>query len=301
MSIPDYQKLMLPLLLIAQDNKKHKLQDAIKELSENFNLTDEEKKELLPSGKQYKFNNRVNWARTYLRKAGLLDCPERGFFKITDRGIQFLSKKPDQITTKSLWQFPEFQTFQGRRKTRTNYENIENEENTPEEKIESSILEINESLAFELLGKIEESSNSFFEKIVVELLLKMGYGGSRKDAGKAIGKSGDGGIDGIINEDKLGLDKIYIQAKKWGDTHVGRPELQKFAGSLEMHHATKGVFITTSKFTADARDYVKKIQKTIILIDGEELAHLMIEYNLGVSSVALYELKKIDNDYFIDD
>ncbi|MBN1212158.1 MAG: restriction endonuclease, partial [candidate division Zixibacteria bacterium] len=207
MSIPDYQEIMLPILKLASDNKEHSLSDAIKILADEFNLNSEERRELLPSGKQYKFNNRVGWARTYLKKAGLIASPERGIFKITERGHQVLSQTPKRIDNKFLLKYPEFQEFTGKRKETTILED-EQKVDTPEEIIESAFQEINESLASELLEKIKSSSDTFFERLVVELLIKMGYGGSRIDAGKAIGKSGDGGIDGIIKEDKLGLDII---------------------------------------------------------------------------------------------
>jgi len=300
MRIPKYHEIMLPLLKLASDNKNYSLSDAIEILATDFNLTNDDKRELLPSGKQYKFNNRVGWARTYLKKAGLIESPERGLFKITEKGHQVLSQKPKIIDKNLLMKYPNFQEFQSRKKDTSDVE-VNDKDNTPEEIIDSTFQEIKESLASELLENIKSTTDSYFEKIVVELLIKMGYGGSIIDAGKAIGKSGDGGIDGIIKEDKLGLDVIYIQAKKWSDTHVGRPEIQKFAGSLDMHHANKGVFLTTSKFTSDAKDFVNKIQKKIILIDGNKLAHYMIDYNLGVSNIAEYELKKIDTDYFIDD
>jgi len=300
MRIPKYHEIMLPLLKLASDNKNYSLSDAIEILVTDFNLTNDDKRELLPSGKQYKFNNRVGWARTYLKKAGLIESPERGLFKITEKGHQVLSQKPKIIDKNLLMKYPNFQEFQSRKKDTSDVE-VNDKDNTPEEIIDSTFQEIKESLASELLENIKSTTDSYFEKIVVKLLIKMGYGGSIIDAGKAIGKSGDGGIDGIIKEDKLGLDVIYIQAKKWSDTHVGRPEIQKFAGSLDMHHANKGVFLTTSKFTSDAKDFVNKIQKKIILIDGNKLAHYMIDYNLGVSNIAEYELKKIDTDYFIDD
>jgi restriction system protein len=301
--IPDYQSLMLPLLRLASDRKEHKYRDIIENLASEFQLTDEERKELLASGNQAIFDNRVGWAKTYLKKAGLLDSPKRATFVITQTGLDTLNKNPERIDAKYLRQFPSFLEFQNtsRNDTETEEETtaISAHEQTPEESLDKAYQRIRKSLASELLNRVVDLSSTFFERLVVELLVKMGYGGSIKDAGKAIGKSGDEGIDGTIKEDKLGLDIIYIQAKRWKPGNVvGRPELHKFVGALAGQGAKKGIFITTSNFTKEALGYTPKNETKIVLIDGEQLAQLMIDHNLGCTTQQIYELKKIDSDYF---
>lgn len=302
--IPDYQSLMLPLLRLVADGREYKYREIVEALALHFKITDEERNELLPSGNQAIFDNRVGWARTYLKKAGLIASPQRASFNITQAGIDTLKKNPDRIDAKYLRQFPSFVVFQ----TGSLPENpdersaIETNGQTPDEIFDEAYQRIRTSLASELLNKVVGLSPAFFERLVVELLVKMGYGGSIKDAGKALGKSGDEGIDGTIKEDKLGLDIIYIQAKRWNPGNaVGRPELQKFVGALAGQGAKKGVFITTSHFTKDAIDYTPRNETKIVLIDGELLAQLMIDYNLGCTTQQTYELKKIDNDYFGED
>lgn len=301
--IPDYQSLMLPLLRHVSDRQEHKYRDLIENLATEFKVTDQERKELLASGNQLIFDNRVGWAKTYLKKAGLLDSPKRATFVITELGVQTLNKNPDHIDAKYLRQFPAFLEFihAGRNESESEEEKISHEPTikTPEENLDKAYQNIRKSLASELLTNVVELSPTFFERLVVELLVKMGYGGSIKDAGKAIGKSGDEGIDGTIKEDKLGLDIIYIQAKRWKKGNVvGRPELHKFVGALAGQGAKKGIFITTSNFTKEALDYTPKNETKIVLIDGEQLAQLMIDYNLGCTPQQIYELKKIDTDYF---
>ncbi len=303
MTIPDFQKIMLPLLKYANDGQEHSLRETITYLATVFDLTEEERKELLPSGQQALFDNRVAWSRTYLKKAGFLESPRRGFLKITERGIQALKQSPSEINLKSLNEFPEFIEFKTIKKE-TEKSEAEFEyfsDNTPQESIEFGYQKIKKELEVELLKRIKSCSAEFFEKLVVDLLVTMGYGGSRHDAGKAIGKSGDSGIDGIIKEDKLGLDIVYIQAKRWDTTVVGRPEIQKFVGALHGQKARKGVFITTSKFSQEAKDYVSIIESKIVLIDGQELAEFMIDNNVGYSTISIYEIKKIKEDYFIDE
>ena len=302
MAIPDYQSIMLPLMEFASDRQEHPLREAIEVLAKEFNLTEDERKKLLPSGLQEIFDNRVGWARTYLKKAGLLDSTKRGFFKITDRGMEVLGKKPKAINVAFLRRFPEFIEFQTVKKDldETEGESEKATEKTPEESLESGYQRIRRDLSTELLAKVKSSSPKFFERLVVKLLQEMGYGNFREDAGKVTGGSGDEGIDGLINEDKLGLDVIYLQAKRW-DNIVGRPEVQKFAGALQGKKAKKGVFITTSKFSDDAYDFVSKIDNKIALIDGEKLAQFMIDHNVGVSKHASYEVKKIDWDYFVEE
>ncbi len=301
--IPDYQSLMLPLLRLLADGKEHKYRDLIERLATEFQVTDEERKELLASGSQAIFDNRVGWAKTYLKKAGLIDSPRRATFVITEQGRKTLAKNPERIDNKYLRQFPAFLEFlkasRNDNETEEEAASVVTSEQTPEESLDKAYQRIRKSLAIELLNRVMQLSPAFFERLVIDLLVKMGYGGSIKDAGKAIGQSGDEGIDGIIKEDKLGLDLIYIQAKRWKPgTVVGRPELQKFVGALAGQGAKKGIFITTSQFTKEALEYAPKNETKIVLIDGEQLAQLMIDYNVGCTIQQTYELKKIDSDYF---
>lgn len=301
MTIPDYQSLMLPILNLAADEQEHSLQEATKVLAEQFNLTEAELTEMLPSARKTRFYDRVGWAATYLRKAGLLNATGRGRFQISPRGLDVLKKSPKQINVEFLSQFDEFLEFRTRRdKDEEEITSRETDVQTPEEAIEAAYQSLRQTLADEVLQTVKSCSPSFFERLVIDVLVKMGYGGTRKEAGKAIGKSGDGGIDGIINEDRLGLDVIYIQAKKW-ENPVGRPEIQKFAGALQGQRAKKGIFITTSGFTTEAKEFASKIDSKITLIDGETLSQLMIDYNVGINSIVNYELKRIDSDYFIEE
>ncbi len=302
MAIPDYQTIMLPLLQLSGDRQEHIFRKAVDTLANEFNLTDEERRELLPSGQQEIFSNRVGWARTYMKKAGLLESPRRGRLKITQRGLDILAQNPPKINVTFLDQFKEFQEFRTLKHEKTILkEKVEIEtETTPEEALENAYQNLRGDLTNDLLQQIKDSPPSLFEKIVVELLVRMGYGGSRKDAGKAIGKSSDEGIDGIIKEDRLGLDIIYIQAKRWENT-VGRPEIQKFAGALQGQRAKKGIFITTSNFSREAYEYSSKIDTKIVLIDGEQLTQYMIDNNIGVTPISNYEIKRIDSDYFNED
>lgn len=302
MPIPDYQTMMLPLLRLLKDREEHSLREVIDKLGSEFSLSESELKELLPSGQQEIFHNRVGWARTYMKKAGLVETTRRGHFQISDRGLQVLSKNPKRIDVKFLDQFDEFKQFRALRHTRTTEGEVietEDSDTTPEEALEAAYKRLRDSLATDLLLQIKSISPSLFEKLVVELLVKMGYGGTRHDAGKAIGKSGDEGIDGIIKEDRLGLDIIYIQAKRWENT-VSRPEVQKFAGALQGQRAKKGIMISTSSFSQEAQEYASRIDSKIVLIDGEHLAQFMIDNNLGVSVMANFEVKKIDTDYFTE-
>ena len=293
---------MLPLLEFISDSKEHKMRNVTDELAIKLGVTEEEQKELLPSGVAPVFYNRTAWAKTYLKKAGLIDSPKQGIVVISKRGLEVLKKKPSSINVKFLKQFNEFVEFQTSKREDGVIETDSNEDQsiqTPEESLETAYQKIRKSLASELINKVVELSPAFFEKLVVELLVKMGYGGSIKDAGKAMGKSGDEGIDGTIKEDKLGLDIIYIQAKRWKPGNVvGRPELQKFVGALAGQGAKKGIFITTSNFTKEAIEYTPRNETKIVLIDGSQLAQLMIDYNLGCTTQQTYEVKKIDSDYF---
>lgn len=296
--IPDYQTCMLPLLKYAEDKSEHKFSDAVEYLSDEFALTKEERKELLPSKTQDVITNRIGWARTYLKKAGLLEDTRRGYFKITERGLSVLSENLEKLSTKYLQKFDEFIAFREKHIEKDTSSEIElTTEATPEEMLETGFAKLSENLIDDLLAKIGESSPSFFEHLVVDLLVHMGYGGSFSEAAQVVGKSGDEGIDGIIKEDKLGLDTIYIQAKRWKGV-VGRPEIQKFAGALLGQKASKGVFITTSSFTKEAEEYVSSVDRKVVLIDGTKLATLMIEHNVGISTVRTFEIKRIDSDYF---
>ena len=300
MAVPDFQSFMLPLLKAVSDGKEYNLSEVVDKLAEQFQLSNEDKKELLPSGRKTRVDDRAGWAQTYLRKAGLLERTGRGKFRVTERGLDVLKSNPDKINIKFLRQYPEFVEFQNlsRQSAKPDAE-AENEilDETPEETLESGYQNLRRNLAQELLDRVKKCSPRFFESLVVDLLVAMGYGGSRKDAGQAVGQSGDGGVDGIIKEDRLGLDVVYIQAKRWEGT-VGRPAVQAFAGSLEGQRARKGVLITTSQFSQDAKDYVSRIEKKIVLIDGEQLAQLMIDHGIGVAEVATYTVKKMDLDYF---
>lgn len=296
---------MLPLLQLASDGQDHSLQEARERLAHDFGLTADARTELLPSGRQRRFDNRVAWAKVFLDKARLLETPRRGHFRITDRGRQLLAEQPAGIDIPLLRRYEEFRSFRGIQPRAADTasheaEQPENDSATPEELLEQAYQSIRSDVATEVLSRVKAGSPQFFESLVVELLLKMGYGGDRAEAGRAIGGVGDEGIDGIISEDRLGLDKIYIQAKRW-EGSVGRPEVQKFVGALHGKRAHKGVFITTGTFSADARDYVSRIDPSIVLIDGHELANYMLDLDLGVTPKATYQIKRIDSDYFADE
>ena len=303
MTVPNYQSLMFPLLAFCNDSKEHNAQEAIDALAIQFQLTATEKNELLPSGKQTRFANRLGWARTYLKKAKLIESTARGKFKITERGKQFLKTNHDQkISAKDLEQFAEYLEFKNQSNSNYDpqYSDPSTTEETPQEQLESSYQTLRLELAQDILQRLKTCSPQFFERVVLDLLVAIGYGGSRKDAAQAVGQSDDGGIDGIIKEDKLGLDVIYIQAKRWEGT-VGRPVVQGFTGSLEGFRARRGILMTTSKFSKEAWEYVEQIEKRIVLIDGEAMAQLMVDYNVGVTEIARYTLKKADSDYFEED
>lgn len=305
MAVPDYQSVMLPLLrFAAKRGNEISTSEAVEALADELSLSEDDLKVMLPSGIQSTFFNRVGWASTYMKKAGLLEATRRGFYQITDRGRELIKKQPKSINVKLLKQYPEFIEFQQLKGTRSGdnanetHRPSEVSTATPSEALEAAHENLRAELAEELLSKLKRTSPAFFERVVVELLVKMGYGGSRADAGKAIGRSGDGGIDGIIKEDKLGLDVVYIQAKRWDNNPVGRPDVMQFAGALQAQRANKGIFITTSRFTEDARNYVSQIGSKIVLIDGDHMTGLMIDHDVGVSTIALYPVKKIDSDYF---
>ena len=304
MAVPDFQSLMLPLLRLAGDGMDHTFKDAVEAIAIEFSLTPEERNELLPSSSRTTlFYNRLAWAKTHMTMAGLLQAPRRGVFCITQRGRELLVSQLARIDMKTLQQFPEYERAR-RGDVQASVEPampaVAFNELTPEESIERAHLSLRKDLARELLESIMQCSPAFFELLIIKLMIKMGYGGSREEAGKAVGRSGDGGIDGIINEDRLGLDAIYLQANRWEGV-VGRPEIMKFVGALAGQRATKGVFITTSWFTQDAKDYALSSQYKVVLIDGERLADLMIEHDLGVSVAATYQLKRIDSDFFSEE
>ncbi|MCL2297396.1 MAG: restriction endonuclease [Proteobacteria bacterium] len=309
MAIPTFVDLLLPLLRLVADDKEHFRRDVIEALSDHFQLTDAERGELLPSGQQTVIDNRVGWARTGLIKAGLLESPRRGVMRITTHGKDVLKKNPPAIDFELLRQFPgfvewrsgSFSRSRNSEKSTPSESSSSSAEQTPEEALGTAYQELRNTLADDLLSRVLSRDSAFFERLVIKLLVKMGYGGSHQDAGKHRGKSGDGGIDGVINEDRLGLDVIYIQAKRWEDGTVGRPEIQKFVGALQGQRARKGVFITTSSFSNEAHEYVSQIDTKVVLIDGKHLANLMIDFNVGVSTVSSYEIKRIDSDYFEED
>ena len=303
MAVPDFQTMMLPMLQLTGDGKVHSLSEARDALAAHFALTDAERGELLPSGRQRRFDNRVAWAKVYLERGILVSSPRRAHFEITDRGREVLSREITRVDITFLEQFDEFNAFRNsgnKGGAPAGPTPVTPVAETPEEVLERAYLTIRSELADELLRTAKAGSPAFFERLVVELLLKMGYGRNRADAGRAIGGSGDEGIDGIITEDRLGLETIYIQAKRYAGT-VGRPDIQKFVGALHGKRARKGVFLTTGTFSDEAIDYVERIEPRLVLIDGRQLAEYMIDYGLGVTTRASYELKRLDSDYFIDE
>lgn len=300
--IPDYQTAMLPTLRALADGTIRRAGEIRDEVAKVFNLSEDELRELVPSGQKTLFSDRVSWAMTYMKKAGLLETPKRAHYQITARGKALLAENPARIDLSLLGRYPEFVEWKersdsarpsGNGSAAADVEAIQ----TPEESLDTAYSALRRAIETELLDQVKAMPPAFFEKLVVQLLVAMGYGGSLKDAGQAVGKSGDGGIDGIIKEDKLGLDVIHIQAKRWQGT-VGRPEIQSFAGSLDGVKAKKGIFITTSNYSLEARAYVEKIEKRIVLVDGDRLAALMFDHDVGVARVASYEVKRIDADYF---
>jgi restriction system protein len=301
MAVPDFQSLMLPLLRVAADGKEHSLAEARERLADDFKLSHEDQEELLPSGRQSKFSNRVAWAKSYLQQAGLLSSPRRGHFQVSVRGSEILKSPPDRIDISFLEQYPEFVAFRTPKAEATEPSGVvaasPQEPVTPEEALYAAHIKMRAGLTAEVLAQVKAASPKFFEQLVLQLLLKMGYGNYREGAGEATGKAGDEGIDGVINEDRLGLDVLYLQAKKWEGT-VGRPEIQKFVGALHGKRAKKGVFITTGAFSAEAIAYVDHIDPKVVLIDGRRLAELMIDCDVGVHTAALYNVKRIDSDYF---
>lgn len=303
MAIPDFQSVMRPVLATVQDGLPLALHELRERVADQFQLTEDERKERLPSGNQTVINNRVGWARTYLNKAGLLCIPAKGMVQITARGRDALVSGPQRITVSWLKQFPEFADFHTAKPQAVDASaavELDAAETTPDEQLAEAHQALLQSLADELLTMVRAATPSFFEQLVVDLMIAMGYGGSRKEAGKATQATNDDGIDGIIKEDKLGLDVIYLQAKRWSNT-VHRPEIDKFIGALTRQRARKGVFITTSDFSTGAREAALGLDIKVVLIDGVELARLMVENNLGVSVKQVYEVKQLDSDYFAEE
>lgn len=307
MAVPDYQSFMRPLLAFGADGHEKNINDAIEALAEQFHLTDDDRQRLLPSGKQTILANRVHWARTYLDKAGALKRTRRSHFVVTQRGLDLLRSNPERIDNRALKQFPEFLEFQAPRTDRQLDDNVapahedepELSSATPEETIQEAEEAISASLRAQLLDRIRELSPAFFERLVVDLIVAMGYGGTRRSVVQRLGKSGDEGIDGVVNEDPLGLDVVYIQAKRYApDNTIGRERIQQFAGALVGQGASKGVFVTTSGFSRGAVEYAQRVPQRIILVDGAELTRLMIQYGVGVRTERVVELKRIDLDYF---
>ncbi|CAN5204720.1 restriction endonuclease [soil metagenome] len=303
MAVPDFQSIMLPLTQMMSDGREYSLSDMTDALGNTFDLSQEDRIERIPSGRQTRFYNRVCWSTTHLKKAAIIENTRRGVFRITERGKELLKSNVNRIDLPLLGTFPEYIEFKNLSRNRKSpaipaADQIENVE-TPEELLDDSYQSIRAALKSEILESVKSCSPAFFERLVVELLVKMGYGGTLQDAGEALGRSGDGGIDGIIKEDRLGLDIIYLQAKRWENTVPGK-EIREFAGVLQWKRAKKGVFITTSDYSKSAREFAGNIDTKIILIGGEELAELMIDYGVGVSVVTNYEIKRIDSDYFIE-
>jgi len=304
MPIPDYQTIMLPLLKFTSDEKEHHVRDMIDHLADVFQLSTEERRTLLPSGNDIAFDNKVKWARLYLGKAGLLESKRVGYWKITKSGLQVLSQHPSRIDVKLLEQLPQYREWKKTFSKETKKEAPDKvkviEEQTPEEALEYGYQQMRNDLRQQLLKEVRNVSSRFFEKLVVDLLVKMGYGGTVRDAARVVGGTGDEGIDGVIKEDRLGLDTIYVQAKQWQNP-VGRPKLMEFVGALKGQKANRGVFITTSKFTNDAIDYVSKVDSRVVLIGGDQLAELMIDFHIGVSPSITYEIPRLDSDYFSEE
>ncbi|MBN1618391.1 restriction endonuclease [Candidatus Dojkabacteria bacterium] len=298
MAIPDFQSIMLPLLKLAGDGEVHNFHNAVDKLANEFGLSEEEISSLIPSG-QPRFENRVGWAKTYLKMSGLITYPKRSHLQITQKGIKVLEENPKKIDIEYLKRFPEFVEFRKGNQTEEEPPEGSGEELTPEEALENAYQKIRDDLADELLETVLISPPGFFEKLVVDLLVAMGYGGTQRDTARAVGKSGDEGIDGIIDEDRLGLDTIYVQAKRWQrDSKIGSPLIRDFVGALTGKNARKGVFITTADFTDDARNFASGLAIKVVLINGERLANLMIDYGIGVITRINYQIKNLDSDYF---
>lgn len=299
MAIPDFQSLMLPMLELCDDGEQHKVNLLVEQLAERFHLSATDRDQPLSSGQRVIYN-RTHWAASYLAKAGLLRRSARGSVEITERGREVLSSRPDRVDIRLLERYPEFAAFRARARQPTVSAVATDSGQDPEELLDSTYTSLRGTVEADLLDHVLASSPTFFERLVLDLLIAMGYGGARPaDAARHVGRSGDDGIDGVIDEDRLGLDAVYIQAKRWAPDHpVRRPDLQGFAGSLEGQRATKGVFLTTSRFTPDAREYVERISRRVVLIDGAALARLMYDHRIGVRDHRTYEVRRVDSAYF---
>lgn len=303
MPVPPFQELFLPTLELLSDGEERDKKQVSEHLVTVFQITPDEINEILPSGRQTKLMNRIAWTRTYFAKAGLVEPTSRGRFRITQRGRDLLGTGLERMDVRTLKQYPEFAAFHQSSSGGSDSTSSETGittpiiDETPEERLATSYESLKKELGEILLQQVIQSSPAFFEKLVVDVLVAMGYGGWKKDAGTVTGKSGDEGIDGVIKEDRLGLDQIYLQAKRWQNP-VGRPQVQHFVGSLVGQSAHKGVMLTTSRFTEEAKQFVKHLPQRVVLIDGEELANLMIEFNVGVNPDTSYTVKKLDMDYF---
>ncbi|ARM88125.1 restriction endonuclease protein Mrr 2 [Rhizobium sp. CIAT894] len=304
MAIPDYQSLMLPVLQVAA-KAETSVPFAETEIATKFELSNAEREQMLPSGKQRVLHNRVHWAKFYLTKAGLLESPKRGRFTITPAGQRVLANPPATLDTKFLLTIPSFRDFYRageESQVVATPADVNPQSATPEEVVEAAYKAVHTALKADLLERILQNSPSFFEQVIIELLVAMGYGGSHRNASEQLGRTGDGGVDGVINEDVLGLDRVYIQAKRYAPgSAVGRPEIQAFTGSLVGLGASKGVFVTTSTFSAQAVEFVSRIPQRVVLIDGRRLTDLMLEHGVGVRSSRLLEFKRLDEDFFAEE
>lgn len=309
MSIPSHEEAMLPVLRVLSDGEARHRRTLADNVAEHFELSAEERSQMLPSGKAPVFRSRTGWALSYMKQAGLVISPRRGWYEITPLGEEVLTAAPDRIDNDFLMRFDGFREFRSRSRSEESPVADDPVNDTeaqpvppvepPDEALERAYGRLRVAVESELMDTIKSVAPSFFEQLVIDLLVRMGYGGNRAEAARAIGRSGDGGVDGVIDEDRLGLDSIYVQAKRW-EASVGRPEIQKFAGALQGQRATKGIFITTSTFTREAEEYAQRIGTRIVLIDGRRLAALMFEYDIGVSPRRSYVVKDIDGDYFED-
>jgi restriction system protein len=306
MAIPDFQTIMRPMLAMLADDEDHTVKEVRERLADHFALTQEELEAMLPSGRAKMFANRVGWATTYLYQTKLLERPKRSVYRISPRGHEVLAQNPTRVDLRILAQFDELHEFRAKAPTTGSKPttDVESEpsgaEHTPEEQIDVAYRLLRSALAAEVLERVKEQSPAFFEQLVLDVLRAMGYGGTQEDAASRLGQSGDEGVDGVIREDELGLDLIYVQAKRWQNP-VGRPEIQKFFGALHGKRASKGVFITTSSFSNEAATFAESVTPRVILVDGKELARLMIDYGVGVTSSRRYDIKRIDLDYFASD
>ncbi len=300
--IPSLDELMLPMLKFLGDGQEHSMREVEDHLAKVFNLTEEEIAQRYEVSGDSIFKNRVSWARTYLLKAKLIDAPRRGYVIITDRGRDVLAQNLTRLDCKFLEKYPEFFSFYNGSKPKGPTINGGDEVRTPEEEISENLDQLNQALKDDLLQRVLSLSPARFEMLVIQLIVRMGYGGSFEEVSQLLGKAGDEGVDGVIKEDVLGLDNVYIQAKRWTQGSIGRPEVQSFVGALQGKGANKGIFITTATFTKDAWQYAESLKGIkVVLIDRDKLLDYMIRYNVGVHVDRVLEIKKIDEDYFLED